>query len=97
MQHGATLALVPTSHPRHSITETPALHAVLEPLRRRLGADAPSLAELVRRGAEATLRELDIRDRTRARGLATFIDRLSSAPEPDLDEFHAIRHSGRRP
>ncbi len=36
---------VPTSHPRHSITETPALAAALEPLRRRLGARRPDARE----------------------------------------------------
>lgn len=88
---------MPTAHPRHSITETPALAAVLEQLRRRLGDRAPSLAELVRRGAESTLRELDARERARGRALASFVDRLCAGPEPDLDEVHTIRHTGRRP
>lgn len=88
---------MPTSYPRHSITETPALRAVLDPLRERLGAEAPTLAELVRRGAEFTLRELDARERARARSLETFVDRLRSGPEPDLEEFAAIRHVDRRP
>jgi hypothetical protein len=97
VQHGATLLLVPTSHPRHSITETPALTAVLEPLRRRLGARAPSLAELVRRGAESTLRELDAQDRAQQRAWASFVDRLGEGPPPDLDEARSIRHADRRP
>jgi hypothetical protein len=88
---------VPTSHPRHSITETPALAAVLEPLRARLGADAPTLAELVRRGAEVTLRELDAQDRARAHARETFIDRLRSGPRPDLGEIRRIRHATRHP
>jgi hypothetical protein len=88
---------VPTSHPRHSITETPALAAVLEPLRTRLGADAPTLGELVRRGAEVTLRELDAQDRARAHARATFVDRLRAGSPPDLDEVHRIRHAVRRP
>jgi len=88
---------VPTSHPRHSITETPALAAVLEPLRARLGVDAPTLAELVRRGAEATLRELDAQDRARGHARASFVDRLRSAPSADPDEIHSIRHATREP
>lgn len=88
---------MPTAHPRHSITETPALRALLDRLRARLGADTPPLAELVRRGAETTLHELDLRDRARSRALATFVDRLCAGPEPDLDEIHAIRHVDRRP
>jgi hypothetical protein len=88
---------VPTSHPRHSITETPALAAALEPLRARLGAEAPTLAQLVMRGAEATLRELEARDRARDRGLRTFVDRLCDGPQPDLDEIDRIRHASRHP
>jgi hypothetical protein len=88
---------VPTSHPRHSITETPALAAALEPLRERLGAGAPTLSELVLRGAEATLRELEAQDRARAHARATFVDRLRDAPQPDLDEIHRIRHAVRTP
>ena len=83
---------MPTAHPRHSITETPALAAVLEPLRRRLGNDAPTLAELVARGAEVTLREVEARDRAQHRALATFVDRLAAGPSTDLEEADAIRH-----
>lgn len=97
MLHGATLGLVPTSHPRHSITETPALAAALEPLRTRMGADVPTLAELVVRGAEAKLRELEARDRACRHALKTFVDRLSAGPEPDLEEIRRIRHAGRHP
>ncbi len=88
---------MPTSHPRHSITETPALAAALRPLRERLGADAPTLAELVLRGAEAQLRELEAQDRAQARGLQTFAERLRAGPAPDLHEVHRIRHASRHP
>lgn len=91
------LSGMPTSHPRHSITETPRLAAALAPLRARLGANAPTLAELVLRGAEAKLRELDAQDRARAQALGTFMDRLSAAPAPDLDEVRGIRHADRHP
>lgn len=88
---------MPTSHPRHSITETPALAAALQPLRTRLGADAPTLAELVLRGAEAKLRELEAQDRADAQALRTFVDRLCAGSAVDLDEFRSIRHASRRP
>jgi hypothetical protein len=88
---------VPTSHPRHSITETPALAAALEPLRARLGAQAPTLAELVMRGAEAKLRELDAQDRAKTQALETFVNRLCTGPQPDLDEVRRIRHTARQP
>jgi hypothetical protein len=88
---------VPTSHPRHSITETPALAAALEPLRARLGDDAPTLAELVLRGAESKLRELEAQDRARAQALETFVSRLCAGPQPDLAEISRIRHGSRQP
>lgn len=88
---------MPTSYPRHSITETPALHAALAPLRERLGDRAPSLSELVVRGAESVLREIQARDRAKARSLNTFVDRLRAGPRPDLREAHRIRHASRRP
>ena len=93
--HGATLLLVPTSHPRHSITETPELADVLRPLRERLGDDMPTLAELVRRGALAELRTLDARERARGVALASFVDRLRAAPAPNLEEVEAIRRATR--
>jgi hypothetical protein len=88
---------VPTSHPRHSITETPALAAALEPLRARLGTATPTLAELVMRGAEVKLRELEAQDRANAQGLSTFVNRLCAGPQPDLREVDRIRHTGRHP
>ncbi|MGH2836664.1 MAG: hypothetical protein ACRDKD_10650, partial [Solirubrobacteraceae bacterium] len=71
--------------------------AALEPLRTRLGERAPTLSELVMRGAEAKLRELEAQDRARARALQTFVDRLCAAPEPDLEEIGRIRQASRHP
>lgn len=70
---------------------------MLEPLRRRLGAEVPTLTELVVRGAEVTLREVEARDRAKARALKTFVDRLAAGPAPDLVEIDAIRHTSRIP
>lgn len=88
---------MPTSHPRHSITETPDLAAALDPLRTRLGPAMPTLAELVKRGAEAELRAVEAHERAHARGLVTFVDRLVAAPAPDFAEIDRIRHTDRRP
>lgn len=88
---------MPTSHPRHSITETPALAAALKPLRDRLGPRAPTLAELVLRGADVALREIEAQDRARSRSLATFVDRLAAGPAPDLAEADRIRRAARLP
>jgi len=62
-----------------------------------MGADAPTLAELVLRGADAKLRELEAQDRANAQALETFVDRLRVGPEPDLDEIRRIRHASRHP
>jgi hypothetical protein len=69
----------------------------LKPLRDRLGADAPTLAELVLRGADAHLRELEAQDRRRAKSLQTFVDRLCAGPPPDLAEFDRVRRATRHP
>ena len=95
--YGVTLLVMPTSHPRHAITETPALAAALEPLRTRLGPNAPTLAELVMTGAQAKLRELEAQDRARTQSLATFMERLFTASEPDLEEVGRIRQTSRHP
>lgn len=71
--------------------------AALEPLRARLGADAPSLAELVKRGAEALVRELEAQDRGRSQTRATFVERMRAAGPPDVEEIDRIRHAARRP
>jgi len=86
---------VPTSHPRHSITETPELAAVLDPLRQRMGKDTPPLSELLLRGAELKLREVEAQERARKVRLGSFMDRMQAGPEPDLDEVHRIRHTHR--
>ena len=71
--------------------------AALKPLRDRLGAGTPGLAELIVRGAEAMVRELEAKDRAREQALATFVDRLQDGPQPDDDEIRRIRHTDRRP
>lgn len=71
--------------------------AALQPLRERLGARAPTLTELVLRGAETTLRELEAQDRARAHARESFVERLRDAPEPDLAEVRSIRRARRRP
>ena len=88
---------MPTSHPRHSITETPELAAVLGPLRERMGKDVPPLSELLLRGAELKLREVEAQERARQERLATFVERMRAGPPPDLEEFHRIRHHSREP
>ena len=58
MQHGATLGRVPTTRPRHTITETPPVQEALDELRREQKGERVELPELVIRGARDKLREL---------------------------------------
>jgi hypothetical protein len=60
-----------------------------------MGESTPALGELVRRGAEATLSELEAKDRARQAALDSFVDRLVQGPRPELDEVARIRHSTR--
>jgi hypothetical protein len=55
------------------------------------------LAELVLRGAEAKLRELEAQDRAHAQALETFVSRLGAGPQPDRDKIRRIRHASRHP
>lgn len=58
MQHRATLWLVPTSHPRHTITETPPVREALDDLRARLAGQRIDFAELVVLGVGVKVRQL---------------------------------------
>jgi hypothetical protein len=49
---------MPTKRRRHAITETPAVQAALDELRRQLGSDRVELGELVVLGAKVKLETL---------------------------------------
>jgi hypothetical protein len=55
---------VPTSRPRHTITETPPVQEALDELRRELEEDRVELPELVIRGAREKARELRARSQS---------------------------------
>jgi hypothetical protein len=50
--------VVPTSHPRHTITETPPVRQALDDLRARLAGQRIDFAELVVLGAGVKVRQL---------------------------------------
>lgn len=58
MLHGATLSAVPTTRPRHMITETPPVKEALDELRRVQGGEKIEFSDLVVRGARDKAREL---------------------------------------
>lgn len=49
---------MPTTRPRHTITETPPVQAALDELRREVGEDRIELPDLVIRGARDKIREM---------------------------------------
>lgn len=55
---------MPTSRPRHTITETPPVQEALDELRRELGDDRLELPDLVIRGAREKARELQGRSQS---------------------------------
>jgi hypothetical protein len=50
---------MPTTRPRHTITETPPLQEALDRLREQVGSQKLDFAELVMLGAEEKRRQLD--------------------------------------
>jgi hypothetical protein len=96
--HGATLCIVPTTRPRHTITETPPVHEALDELRVELGEreDRIDFAELVILGARAKAQRLrgeSAAAREARRHLAEMI-RSGSGPEPDLAAAEEVKHLG---
>jgi len=53
---------MPTTRPRHTITETPPVHEALEELRAKLNGGPIDMAELVILGAHAKARRLQVDD-----------------------------------
>jgi hypothetical protein len=59
VRHGATLDAMPTSRPRHTITETPPVQEALDRLRAQIGSQKIDYAELLVLGAEEKARRLE--------------------------------------
>ena len=87
---------MPTSRPRHSITETPPVQEALDRLRAQMGAQKLDLAELVVLGAREKERQLQ-RDsdatREARRRLADAI-RARTLPEPDIAAADEVKYLG---
>lgn len=73
---------MPTSHPRHTITETPPVKEALDALRSRLGGGRIDYAELVLLGARIKTRRLpdDARTAREAAGRLAEMVRRRSIP-----------------
>lgn len=89
---------MPTTRPRHTITETPPVHEALDELRAKLNGDRIDFAELVVLGARAKARRLpDGGDTEKARKarkeLADWIVN-GTGPKMDIAAADEVKHLG---
>jgi len=95
VQHGATLAPVPTSHPRHTITETPALREALDELRSALGRERIDFGELVGLGAREKLRALRGDSPQAREARARLVEEIGSGRyQPDAAAADEVKRRG---
>ncbi len=86
---------MPTSHPRHTITETPPVRRALDDLRDRLAGQRVDFAELVVLGAGVKVRQLpddDAAARAAAGRLAAMVRRR--AIPVDVEAAEEVKHRG---
>ncbi|HEX3040532.1 MAG TPA: hypothetical protein VHP56_00375 [Solirubrobacterales bacterium] len=84
---------MPTTRPRHTITETPPVQAALDDLRRELGEDRIELPDLVIRGARERLREVRAQHDDGQRRLDGLLEAME-AGAVKLDPVHAEEARG---
>ncbi len=87
---------MPTTHPRHTITETPPVHEALDELRAKLNGDRIDFAELVILGARAKARRLpdqSLNARQARHELAEWI-LAGSGPQMDIAAAEEVKHIG---
>jgi hypothetical protein len=88
---------VPTTRPRHTITETPKVQAALDELRAKLGeAERIDFAELVMLGAEAKARRLADSSEEARQARREMIDWIlnGGGPKVDLDAAGEVKYLG---
>jgi hypothetical protein len=86
---------MPTSHPRHSVTETPPVREALDALRVR--GERVRMGELVIRGARERLRELESErddEARRAELRRQLVERLHTGEGIDVDAAYEVREHG---
>ncbi|HVV88955.1 MAG TPA: hypothetical protein VHB53_00540 [Solirubrobacterales bacterium] len=88
---------MPTTRPRHTITETPSVQAALDELRSRLGeSERIDFGELVTLGAQVKARRLGDRSEEARRARREMIDWILSGngPKVDLEAAAEVKHLG---
>lgn len=86
---------MPTSHPRHSITETPPVREALDALRRR--GERVRLDDLVIRGARERLREMEAARDEQDRNTELrrqLVQQLRTGEGLDADAAYEVRERG---
>jgi len=97
VQHRCYTHLVPTTRPRHTITETPPVQAALDQLRAKLGeGERIDFAELVRLGAEVKARRTadPSGEASRAREEIAQWIRTGNGPEVDVEAADEVKRLG---
>jgi hypothetical protein len=88
---------MPTTRPRHTITETPPVQEALDKLRAKLGeSERIDFAELVTLGAQVKARRLADRDEEARRARREIIDWIldGNGPKVDVEAAEEVKHLG---
>jgi hypothetical protein len=87
---------MPTTRPRHTITETPPVHEALEELRAKLNGSPIDMAELVILGAYAKARRLPDKDEEARQAGEEIADWIlnGTGPKMDIAAAEEIKHLG---
>ncbi len=88
---------MPTTRPRHTITETPSVKAALDKLRAKLGrSERIDFAELVTLGAQVKTRRLADQSEEARRARREMIDWILSGngPKVDVEAADEVKHLG---
>lgn len=88
--------LMPTTRPRHTITETPTVHAALEKLREKLPGERIDFSELVILGAQVKAHRLPDHKEDARRAHQELAEWISQGTGPAIDIVAAdeVKHLG---
>jgi hypothetical protein len=85
VSHWCYTQFVPTTRPRHAVTETPPVKQALDELRAEMGSERVPLGELVILGARAKTAELRAQRGDNAQRKRRLADRIRSRERPPFD------------
>jgi hypothetical protein len=86
---------MPTTRPRHTITETPPVHEALDELRAKLNGDRIDFAELVILGARAKARRLPANAKSAREAAMSLAEMIRSRSIPiDVRAAEEVKHVG---